>query len=77
MHGKSLARMLYEREWENPTTAREQAYVGHMIWTDAHFSMRFIKAPHLDATWALAMLKPVMEPLNQMVSPLGTRIALS
>ncbi len=68
MHGKSLARMMYEREWETPTSAKEQAFVGHMIWTDAHFAQRFMKPPHLDPTWALAKLKPVMEPLDQMLS---------
>jgi hypothetical protein len=70
MHGKSLARMLNEREWESPTSAKEQAFVGHMIWTDAHFAQRFMKPPHLDAAWALEKLKPVMAPLDQLMASL-------
>ena len=72
MHGKSLARMLYEREWETPTSAKEQAFVAHMIWTDAHFAQRFMKPPYLDAKWATAKLKPVMESLNQLMAKLET-----
>jgi hypothetical protein len=71
MHGRSLASMLYEREWEIPTTPREQAYVGHMIWSDAHFCQRFMKPPNLDTTWALEKLKPVMEPVDQLLEKLN------